>query len=166
VGVEPRAVERAVAAAVPLFMRYGLAVMLLWFGAFKFHPVEVEAIQPLLTNSPLLSWLPALLGAREASALIGAAELLTAGLLLARRWSARLALVGSGLAVLTFLTTLSFLVTTPGSFAWVPGFPLPVPGAAGSFIVKDVFLLGAAVWCAAEALSALRASHPTRREQA
>ncbi|MFP2924784.1 DUF417 family protein [Pyxidicoccus sp. 3LG] len=161
----PRRTERALTVAQHVLLRYGLVAMLLWFGAFKFHPAEVAAIQPLLTNSPLLAWLPALLGAQGASIFIGVTELVTAALLLARRWSPRLALAGSVLAGLTFLVTLSFLVTTPGGFIRVPGFPLPLPGEAGSFIVKDVFLLGAAVWCAAEALAALRSSQTERRRE-
>jgi len=36
-----------------------------------------------------------------------------------------------------------------------PGFPLAVPNATGAFLVKDVFLLGAALWSAGEALRAI-----------
>jgi uncharacterized membrane protein YkgB len=55
-----------------------------------------------------------------------------------------------------FLTTLSFLVTTPGSWGVVDG--LVVPAGAGGFLIKDVLLLGAALWSAGEALSASRRS--------
>ena len=55
-----------------------------------------------------------------------------------------------------FATTLSFLVTTPGVWVSVPGFPLPVPNEIGAFLVKDLFLLGAALWSGAEALRAVR----------
>ena len=71
-------------------------------------------------------------------------------LIAARPFSAKLSAVGSALAVGMFLTTLSFLVTTPGAWAHVDGFV--VPGEAGAFIIKDVFLLGAALWTASEAL--------------
>jgi hypothetical protein len=36
----------------------------------------------------------------------------------------------------------------------VPGFPLPLPSASGGFLIKDVFLLGAAIWTTGEALRA------------
>jgi uncharacterized membrane protein YkgB len=49
-----------------------------------------------------------------------------------------------------FLTTLSFLATTPGAWAIVEGFI--VPAGAGGFLIKDIFLLGAALWTAGEAL--------------
>jgi uncharacterized membrane protein YkgB len=53
-----------------------------------------------------------------------------------------------------FLTTLSFLVSTPGVWEQAPGFPVPVPSLAGAFLLKDLFLLGAALWTAGEALGA------------
>jgi len=46
--------------------------------------------------------------------------------------------------------TLSFLVTTPGIWLWVEGFPAPSEAAA--FLLKDVFLLGAAICTAGEAI--------------
>jgi uncharacterized membrane protein YkgB len=53
-----------------------------------------------------------------------------------------------------FLTTLSFLFSTPGMWESAPDFPLPLPNIVGWFLVKDLFLLGAAVWSAGEALQA------------
>jgi uncharacterized membrane protein YkgB len=72
---------------------------------------------------------------------------LAIGLLIAiRHWSLGLCAVGSTGAILMFLTTLSFLVTTPG-----------LDSATQGFIMKDVFLLGAALWSAGEALQPARA---------
>ena len=141
--------------AATIILRYGLVAILVFFGAFKFTAVEAEAIQPLLANSPFLSWLYRLFSLQGASIVIGVTELVTAALIAARPWSARASFVGSLLAIGTFATTLSFLVTTPGVWVSVPGFPLPVPNAMGAFLLKDVFLLGAAVWSAAEARRAM-----------
>ena len=52
------------------------------------------------------------------------------------------------------MTTVSFSVTTPGSWAWVEGFFVPSQG--GAFLIKDVFLLGAAFVLTGEALAARR----------
>ena len=121
-------------------LRYGLTFLLLLFGTFKFFQFEAEAIQPLLTHSPLLSWLPAILGVRGSSALIGTVEI-TAGLGIAfGPWFPRLGTVCGLIATVTFLTTLSFLVTTPGVLA--PG------NDAGGFLLKDLILLGAAIHAA------------------
>lgn len=137
-------------------LRYGLVGILLYLGTFKFTLTEAEAIRPLLEFSPLTSWLYMFTGIQGASNLIGTAEIVTAILLAARPISPRLTVIGSIGAILTFLVTLSFLVTTPGAFERVSDFPLPIPGMAGGFLIKDVFLLGAAVWSLGEALQASR----------
>ncbi|HST57700.1 MAG TPA: DUF417 family protein [Longimicrobium sp.] len=136
-------------------LRYGLVAILVYFGAFKFHPVEAEAIRPLVSESPLMGWMYGILGVMGVSILIGITELVVAGLLLARPWSPRAGAIGGIGAAVIFLATLSFLFTTPGAWAMVPGWPIPVPGPAGSFLIKDLFLLGAAVWIAGDSLRAM-----------
>ncbi len=134
-------------------LRYGLVFFLLWFGFFKFTETEAAVIQPLVSNSPLMSWLYRVWSLREASALIGAAEILIAVAIALRPAFPFVSAVGSLGAVVTFLVTLSFLLTTPGMWAIVDGFP--VPADAGGFILKDVFLLGAALWALHEAWGAV-----------
>ena len=73
-------------------------------------------------------------------------------LLIAERpFSPRACVLGSALAVVMFLTTLSFLVTTPG--VWEPslgGFPA-LAALPGQFLIKDVALLGISLWSLGEA---------------
>jgi uncharacterized membrane protein YkgB len=126
--------------------------VILWIGAFKFTPTEAKAIEPLLANSPVLSWLLAVAGVQGASSVIGTTELVIAVLLAIRPIAPRLSLAGSIGALGMFLTTLSFLVTTPGSWAVVDG--LLIPAGGGFFILKDLVLLGAAIWTAADAIAA------------
>ena len=149
-------------AAGGAILRYGLAAILIYFGAFKFHPVEAEAIRPLVSESPLIGWMYGILSVQGVSILIGITELIVAGLLLARPWSPRAAAVGGIGAAVIFLTTLSFLFTTPGAWASIPGWPIPMPGMAGSFLIKDLFLLGAALWIAGESLRAASGRPATR----
>lgn len=139
-------------------LRYGLVAILVFYGAFKFTATEAKAIEPLVTHSPFFSWMHDLLGTRGTSNVVGATELVVAGLIAARRWLPGVSAAGSLLAVGMFLVTLSFLFTTPGAWDSPPDFPVPVPGATGGFLVKDVFLLGAALWSAGEALRAARRS--------
>ena len=131
-------------------LRFGLALIILWFGLFKFTPTEAQAIQPLVANSPLLSWLYAVTDVRGASRAIGCAELAIGLLIALRPISRRASAVGSLAAIAMFLTTLSFLVTTPGMWARVDG--IIAPAGAGGFVIKDLLLLGAALWTAGEAL--------------
>jgi reactive chlorine resistance protein C len=133
-------------------LRYALVLILLYFGSFKFTDTEAKAIQPLLEHSPLMSWLYSLFSVRGVSRLIGLAELAIGSLLLCRPWSARLSAIGSLAGIGMFLMTLSFLLSTPGLWQWVEGFP--APSAAAAFLLKDVFLLGAAIITAGEALDA------------
>ena len=137
-------------------LRYGLAAILLYLGAFKFTVVEAQAIQPLLAHSPFFGWLYAWLSVQAASNLIGLTEMIIGGLILLRPFFPRLAALGSLGAMAVLVTTLSFLFSTPGVWAWVEMFPLPVPSAAGGFLLKDVFLLGAALWSTGEAWRAAR----------
>jgi len=140
--------------AAGVVLRYGLVLIILWFGAFKFTAAEAQAIQPLLAHSPLLSWLYLLTDVQGASRLIGGAEIVVALLIALRPVAPRLSALGSLGAIAMFATTLSFLATTPGVWVRVEG--LVVPSDIGAFLLKDVFLLGAALWTAAEALAGAR----------
>jgi Protein of unknown function, DUF417 len=83
-------------------------------------------------------------------------EAAIAVLIALRPVSARASALGSALAAGMFATTLSFLLTTPG--VWVPllgGFPA-LSAVPGQFLLKDVVLLGAALWSLGESLARRR----------
>ena len=133
--------------------RYGLVIVLLWIGGMKFTAYEAEGIKPLVANSPLMGWVYNLVSVTAFSSLLGVVEI-AIGVLIALRpvWPAGSA-IGSGLAVGMFLTTLSFLVTTPGWEPSLGGFPA-ISAMPGQFVLKDIVLLGAALWTAGEAWAA------------
>jgi len=136
-------------------IRYGLVVILLWVGALKFTAYEAEGIQGLIANSPLMSWMYSVMSVRTASMLIGTIEIVCGLLIAMRPFAPRISAIGSFGAIITFLTTLTFLLTTPG--VWQPGYGFPFPSPMpGQFIAKDLALLGIAVWSAGEALRAAR----------
>jgi uncharacterized membrane protein YkgB len=132
--------------------RYGLVVTLLLIGILKFTSSEAQGIQPLVASSPLMFWLYHIFSLQTVSNLIGTIEIVVAALIALRPFSARLSFACSIGAVITFLLTVSFLFSTPGAFQLLHGFPLL--GDAGQFLIKDLVLLGAAVWTAAEARTA------------
>ncbi len=136
-------------------VRYGLVLVLLWIGGMKFTAYEAEGISGFVSNSPLMFWAYHLFSKGQLSAILGAVELLTALLIALRPFSARLSAVGSALAVGMFLTTLTFLFSTPGVIETSLGFPA-LSVVPGQFLIKDVVLLGAALWTAGEALQAVR----------
>jgi uncharacterized membrane protein YkgB len=127
-------------------LRYGLVLILVLFGTTKFTAAEAAAIKPLVMNSPFMSWMYAALSDQGVSSVIGSIELVTALLIALRPASARLSAIGSALAIGTFLTTLSFLFTTPGALA--------ATHPAHGFLLKDIVLLTVAIATGTEALRA------------
>jgi uncharacterized membrane protein YkgB len=125
--------------------RYSLVFIFLAFGLYKFTPQEAHSIQPLVAHSIGLFWLYRLFDIRVASDIIGVIEVSLALLMAARPLSARISAIGSLGTAFALLNTLSFLFTTPG---------LDPQSSDAGFIVKDLTLLGAALWTAAESLTA------------
>jgi reactive chlorine resistance protein C len=132
--------------------RYGLVITLFSIGVLKFTAGEAQGIQPLVANSPLMFWLYRIFSLQGVSNLIGVIEIVVALLIGLRPLSAKLSFIGSIGAIITFVLTASFLLSTPGAFQFSHGFPLL--GDAGQFLIKDIVLLGASIWTAAEASGA------------
>ena len=137
-------------------LRCGLVANILWIGALKFESYEVENIEPLIASSPLFSQLHGKLGAPKLARLIGGTEIAIGSLIAAKPLAPKLSAVGSLGAVGMFLTTLSFLATTPE--LWEEN-KVPKLSANGQFVVKDIVLLGASFLTAADSLRAA-ADHP------
>ena len=137
-------------------LRYGLVLILVWIGAMKFTAYEAEGISPFVSNSPLFSWTYPVFGKQGLSNILGVVEIAVALLIASRSWSPRASLTGSLLAAGMFVSTLSFIVTTPQ--AWIEGSGFPALAVPGQFLLKDVVLLGASLWSAAEALRAARSA--------
>ncbi|MGQ0699059.1 MAG: YkgB family protein [Panacagrimonas sp.] len=135
--------------------RYGLALIFVWIGLLKFTSYEATNIEPMVMNSPVLSWIYQSLGMDDLSRMIGCIEILIGVLIATRGFAPRLSAVGSIGASLTFVITLSFMFTTPG--VWEPGYGFPSLSALpGQFLAKDLVLLGVSIWTAGEALRADR----------
>ena len=126
----------------------GLAIVFVWFGALKFTQYEAEGIAPLIMNGPLVSWWHATLGIAGAAYVVGVFELATSLLLASRLLNAQLAMIGGIMAAVTFVITLSFLLSTPGVVQ--PGFSMPLALSAfpGQFLLKDLALLALSIWVA------------------
>lgn len=130
--------------------RYGLVVVLAWIGVGKYVKMESRT---LIEHSPLMSWLYDFLSVTTVAYALGTAEIVAAVLIAVRPMSARASALGSGMAVVLFLGTLSFLFTTPGVISAHAG-PIPVlSGLPGQFLLKDLVLIGVALWSLGEALS-------------
>lgn len=153
-------------------IRLGVAIIFLWIGALKFVPYEADSITPFVANNPVMSMFyahpdqykehlthegqldPAKREWQIAnhtyafSKGLGTVEILIGLLVLSYLFSRRLGMVGSVLAFLTPLVTLSFLITTPE--AWVEStgdaeFGFPYLSGGGRLVLKDVLMLAGAV---------------------
>ena len=66
-------------------------------------------------------------------------------------------MAGSLLAILLFVSTLTFLFTTPGVGEASAG-AFPLLSMTGQFLIKDIVLLGVAILTLADALQAIAPS--------
>jgi reactive chlorine resistance protein C len=147
--------EVAVTRVGGVLARYGLVVVIGWIGLLKFAAYEAQGIQPLVANSPVMSWVYDVVSVTTFSSLLGVLEVATAVLLAVKPWWPRLSALGSVIAIGLFIATISFLFTTPGvSEDSAGGFP--ALSMTGEFLIKDVALLGIAVWTLADAVRAAR----------
>ena len=135
-------------------LRSALVTNLVWIGALKFEDYEVENIRPLVSSSPLFSPVLKKLGEEKTARLIGLTEITMGSLIAAKPFAPRASAIASIGAVGMFVTTLSFLATTPG--VWQETRRAPKLSLVGQFLAKDSVLLGASLLTAADSL---RAAH-------
>lgn len=141
--------------------RYGLVVVLAWIGFGKYVKMESRV---LIEHSPLMSWVYDFLSVHTVAAALGTAELVAAILIAVRPLWPRISAVGSAIAVVLFLGTLSFLFTTPGIIAARAGVIPVLSAQPGQFLLKDLVLIGVAVWTLGDSLAAGAHRHPADRE--
>jgi uncharacterized membrane protein YkgB len=127
--------------------RYSVILFFLGFGLVKFTAAEATAIHPLLVHSPFLFCLPRFVDKQLSFDIIGVVEIALALMIASRFFAPRLCATGSFGIAASLVITLSFLVTTPG-----------LDPGLGAFIIKDLTLLGVALWSAGEALAAERSA--------
>ncbi len=146
-------------AAAPLIARYGLVVVLAWFGAMKFTYYESHGVSPFVAYSPFLGWVYHFMSISAFGRVLGTTELVTAALLALKPWYPKASVVGGVLATAFFIGTLSFMVSTPGIGEPTAG-GFPVLSANGEFLMKDIAIVGLALWLLADSIRA------TQRRQA
>jgi uncharacterized membrane protein YkgB len=138
-------------------LRYGVVLLLVAIGGGKYFAFEADAIKPLVENSPFLSWMLGAFGVQGTSNVIGTIEIAIGLAIASRPLAPTVSAIGSAAGAVTFLTTLSFLFSTPGA--------LSLKHPANGFLLKDVVLLGACIVTGAEALRAARRGNAGRAER-
>ncbi|OBK20317.1 hypothetical protein A5635_25385 [Mycobacterium asiaticum] len=134
-----------------LVARYGLVLVLAWIGFGKYVKMESKV---LIEHSPLMSWIYDFLSVTAVARALGTMEIVAALLIATLPVWPRVSVLGSALAIVLFLGTVSFLFTTPGLFAThAAGIPV-LTALPGQFLLKDLVLLGVAIWTLGDALRA------------
>ncbi len=133
--------------------RYGLVIVLLWIGGMKFTAYEAEGIKPLVANSPLMSWVYRVMSVGGFSSLLGVVEIA-----IAHRTPTGVA-SGISRGQRARDGDVSDHAELPGHHARLGAEPGRLPALSampGQFVLKDVVLLGVALFSAGEALEAAR----------
>lgn len=139
-----------------------LAVIFLWVGGMKFTSYEALAISPFVMNNPLIAWMHPAFGVQGTSYVFGVYEIAAGLLILGRFLSPTLSVIGGAMAVLTFMITLSCMLTTPGVAAQeAGGFPALSAGI-GQFLAKDVGLLAISLFILGDSLVEHARTSPSR----
>jgi uncharacterized membrane protein YkgB len=150
----PHRVAQALTLCAQLISRYGLVVVLAWIGFGKYVKMESRV---LIEHSPLMSWIYDVASVTTVARGLGPMEIVAALLLALRPIWPRASAVGSAMAVVLFLGTLSFLFTTPGVVAnHAAGLPV-LSALPGQFLLKDLVLIGVALWTLGDSLAARKA---------
>ena len=156
--VKGRGVVRIIDKVSAFVLRYSLVLVVFWIGCLKFTAYESKGVFDHASHSPLLAWAYHILDVRDFSRGLGVVEIAIALLIAAGPVWPKLSIVGSLGGIGMFLTTLSFVITTPG--VWQAGYGFPAFAASpGQFLVKDVVLLGAALWTLADSLRHIAAGN-------
>jgi uncharacterized membrane protein YkgB len=137
-------------------LRWTMAFIFIWFGIQKFTPYAADAIAPLISHSPFMSWL-GVFGVRGEAKVVGTIELVTAATLIIGAVVPFASALGAALASMTFVLTTSFVFSTPGITLLSPtGFPI-ISTLLEQFLIKDVALLAA---CLTLLLASLSSRQP------
>lgn len=115
-------------------------IVLIWIGIFKFTAGEAMAIKGFVSHNFLMSWLYQFFSVQTVSDLIGVFEIITGMLLIVSFWNSTIGRIAGYLSLIIFLTTLSFLFTTPGVWKISEGVPV-----TEFFVLKDLAFLAIAL---------------------
>ncbi|WP_282065609.1 DUF417 family protein [Vibrio rotiferianus] len=118
----------------------GVALVLAWIGIYKFTPTEADLIKPLVENHPAMGWLYSVISVQAVSNLIGALEIIVAIGLVVGLKNRKIGFFSGVFATVIFLSTLSFLITTPNTWKVSDGILI-----TNFFLVKDILFLAISI---------------------
>ncbi|RSD32540.1 DUF417 family protein [Vibrio pectenicida] len=119
---------------------FGVSLALIWIGIYKFTPTEAKLILPLVENHFAMNWLYDLFSVQAVSNIIGTAEIIVAIGLIVGIKHQKVAFYSGIAAAAIFITTLSFLITTPNTWKLSDGVLI-----TNFFLVKDILFFAISI---------------------
>ncbi len=141
-----------------------LTIIYLWFGGMKFTEYEANGIYGFVSHSLLLSWMYNFMSVMGFSYFLGVLEIAIGLLISARCISPKLSLIGGILSIGLFVTTLTFMLTTPMVFEPTLGFPA-ISVVPGQFLLKDIGLLALSILVIGNSLTAMESQRYKMRHK-
>src|SRR5262249_43540185 len=120
-------------------VRGSMVLIFVLFGYQKWWEYEAQTLIPLISNSPLTSWMYPVFRHRGAGYFLGVSEWLTAALLIWGFWNPKAGALGGALSVATFITTVTIIPFMPAGWDAAAGFPAMTGNVP--FLMKDVVFL-------------------------
>ena len=150
-GVKGKVIVRSIDKISAFVLRYGLVLVVFWIGWLKFTAYESKGVFNHASHSPLLAWAYHILDVRDFSRGLGLVEIAIALLIAAGPVWPKLSIVGSLGGIGMFLNYAEFCHYDARSMAGRVRISA-LAASPGQFLVKDVVLLGAAIWTLADSL--------------
>ncbi|MHC5022490.1 MAG: hypothetical protein ACYTGG_01075 [Planctomycetota bacterium] len=130
--------------------RYGLVLVLLLIGAMQFTQGQRMELMRLIATSPPLAWSLEAFTPRQLAGCIGSLQLVAAVLIAMRPLSGLMSCIGSILAALICVGSLARFASD-GVWITTPSGAPALSMVPGQLILRDIVILGAALWTAGEA---------------
>lgn len=126
-------------------LRYGLAIAFIWLGLMKLKNSEADYLKQILANSSLFKWLLKYITSYTFSMMIAYLQIIIGVLIALKPVARKLSFWGGVLASVVLFLSVSSLFTS--TFVWQAPYGFPELSKVGQSILKDMVLLGAAMWC-------------------
>jgi uncharacterized membrane protein YkgB len=141
-------------------VRASMVLIYAFFGYSKWWPYEQQALIPLISPGPLISWMLPVFGIQGTGRFLGTSEWVFGTLLLLGFWNKKLGVLGALGACGNFVATTSIIPFLPNAWAAsAGGFPAMTDTVA--FLMKDFVLFAAAFYLLKQ--DVLRVSRSTTR---
>ncbi len=129
-------------------LRYGLAIVFIWLGLLKLKNSEADYMGEVLSNSSVFGGLLKYVTPYAFSQIVAYLQMAIGLLIALKPVGRKISFVGSLVAVVVLLLSVTMLFTS--GYVWQTGYGFPELSKLGQSILKDVVLLGAAAWCAGD----------------